>query len=885
MRSARIELILDTLKAVRGAKDFSKATDDVAKSLDSTTTAGDAAGNAIDNVGDEMSEAARAAAKLDHEVEKLTGSLRELAIAEALTGENFSKQMKEEKAALSRLTRNRKLLGDVGNESGEQAATGFVATFSQRLGPLLAKLPIEGPLGIGVAGAAVAAAPLLASVVAGAVIGEAGIGGVVGGLTLAAKDQRVKAAADVMGDRLEQRLFKAGGAFIDPALLGLQEIERAIDGIDIEGIFASSSKFVQPLTAGVTSAITDIGGALEKLVENAGPVIGVISDGIALIGKEAGEGLASLSDNSAEGAAALTTLFEVVGSGISNVLMLVNVLTELYGIGQKIGADFALQTVLKLTGAEMDKTSSSAQDAAGSTGGLSDKMIEAAKSAEDLKKEQELLKGVQTALKGTQDNLQASLNALGGATSLQGQRAAALSTAMDNLYGASIRNTDANEAYQASWDALSDSVKTNKGTLDIHSAAGRANRDVLQGLLTANNDLYLANINAGVSIDSARKKHEDRTAAVKEEARKLGLDKDETQKLIATYGKIPPKKTTDLILTGINQVADALLDLAAVQLHLAKGTPLSGDLARRLARVQYGMPDTKRAHGGPLPGHAPHDRADNMVYAGTPGEWVIQRPTVRKVEKSFGPGAMAYFNRYGELPAFADGGLLRASRTNVPRSMLFRTTAAMTKVPTLEQAIAAVPFTMGNWPSSPAAQRGDSGVWRQIVALIRSTGPLSGTFGNAYRPGDPLWHGSGRAVDWMGFNQDRLASFLAARRPLELIHRSATRDYAYTRGVNKGSFNNALMEAHRNHIHIAMQNGGVIPEPVFGIGRSGRTYSFAENGRPERVLSAGQSAAGGGVNVTNVFHINGANHSIEQIAAKVERRIGRTVDIYARGAA
>lgn len=114
------------------------------------------------------------------------------------------------------------------------------------------------------------------------------------------------------------------------------------------------------------------------------------------------------------------------------------------------------------------------------------------------------------------------------------------------------------------------------------------------------------------------------------------------------------------------------------------------------------------------------------------------------------------------------------------------------------------------WPSSPSAQRGDSGVWQSIVALIKSTGPVSGSFGNAYRRGDPLWHGSGRAVDWMGYNQDALATFLASRGPLELIHRTRNRDYAYTRGRNKGSFNQQLMREHENHIHIAFRHGGLV---------------------------------------------------------------------------
>jgi TP901 family phage tail tape measure protein len=157
------------------------------------------------------------------------------------------------------------------------------------------------------------------------------------------------------------------------------------------------------------------------------------------------------------------------------------------------------------------------------------------------------------------------------------------------------------------------------------------------------------------------------------------------------------------------------------------------------------------------------------------------------------------------------------------------------------------------WPSSPSAQRGDSGVWRNVVALIRSTGPVSGSFGNGYRSGDPLWHGSGRAVDWMGFNQDALATLLASRRPLELIHRTSQRDYAYTRGRNKGSFNNSLMEAHRNHIHIAMAEGGLLsratgmplrlfdsggawPTGTLGANLSGRTEYVSTDASTERSI-------------------------------------------------
>lgn len=158
--------------------------------------------------------------------------------------------------------------------------------------------------------------------------------------------------------------------------------------------------------------------------------------------------------------------------------------------------------------------------------------------------------------------------------------------------------------------------------------------------------------------------------------------------------------------------------------------------------------------------------------------------------------------------------------------------------------------SFGAWPSSPGAQRGDSGVWRAIVNLIRSTGPISGSFGNAYRPGDPLWHGSGRAVDWMGFNQDALASFFFNMRPrvLELIHRTNSRDYAVTRGKDRGSFSEGLMQAHRNHIHIAMANGGPLQDMVARVMDTGgwmmpgwNPPTYNGTGKPELVTPDGHS--------------------------------------------
>lgn len=154
----------------------------------------------------------------------------------------------------------------------------------------------------------------------------------------------------------------------------------------------------------------------------------------------------------------------------------------------------------------------------------------------------------------------------------------------------------------------------------------------------------------------------------------------------------------------------------------------------------------------------------------------------------------------------------------------------------------------GAWPSSPGAQRGDSGVWRSVVALIRSTGPPSGSFGNAYRPGDPLWHGSGRAVDWMGYNQDALASFFMSIMPrvLELIHTTNRGGYYISRGRRRASMGrqDAL---HRNHIHIAMAEGGELVGRVMDSGGymmpGWNPPTYNGTGKPELVLPSGATVA------------------------------------------
>lgn len=117
------------------------------------------------------------------------------------------------------------------------------------------------------------------------------------------------------------------------------------------------------------------------------------------------------------------------------------------------------------------------------------------------------------------------------------------------------------------------------------------------------------------------------------------------------------------------EIAEAMNKLAQVEAKIA-ALPDSKTITVNVVEVggasgAAGNPDAipARAYGGPLPGRAPHDRADNMLYWGTPGEWVIQRPAVRY----YGSNLLAAINQM-RLPKFAHGGQLgsAAHGINVP---------------------------------------------------------------------------------------------------------------------------------------------------------------------------------------------------------------------------
>ncbi len=448
----------------------------------------------------------------------------------------------------------------------------------------------------------------------------------------------------------------------------------------------------------------------------------------------------------------------------------------------------------------------------------------------------------------TFDALAGVFNSIGDSALTARDKSDLLTQAIDQMYGAAIKQTEATETLARTQLDLSARLADNGFGFDLtakkakgHTQEVISNRDALEAALQALRAKYVQDIANGLSEDQAREAHRKSTEALLNQIPVTERNSKAVQDLVRDYGSIPPVKKTDVSTPGLNEAIFALIEAHAINEGLAAKPPwdkgkINAEIATLKAAIfggYAGDPRAFKAEGGPIEGYSPHRSADNIAIWATADEYMHPVDTVRYYGVS-GMDAIRQRRVPREvIQGYAAGGLISRFGAGLDTSKLSVNLPVQFTVPNVadwwkkyDDEVQAYYASVGAgstdfgagpgfppWPAHTPGNGGgyfDSGVWRSIVALIKSTGPVSGSFGNAYRPGDPLWHGMGRAVDWMGYNQDALASWLAGHRPLELIHRTGKRDYAYTRGVDKGSFNNALMEAHRNHVHIAMDDGGYL---------------------------------------------------------------------------
>lgn len=509
--------------------------------------------------------------KLDHDIKQakdsLTSLAREFAFAAAGAEKlKISRQMGRQSSELGKLTKAKNLLEDVvdpeeavgvGTKLGAKLTEGL-STSLEGAGPFLAA---------GLASALTYGLPFLAATISGAILGAAGIGGVVGGVMLAAKDSRVQAAWKELSKSAGDELKTAAQPFIPATLSAIATVKSALAdlGTPLTSIFSGAAGYLAPLTKGLTGLIANVAKGFQSAVASAGPVIAVISRDLPDIGHSI-MGLFAVAAEHADAAAqAIDTVFKIISAGIDLVSFFVDQLAKAYEFINKMGGGKLLGWL-----------------------GLLDKAPPKLAAATE---------GTTLFNDATDDTTKAAATAADSLKTLQ--------TELDDFADS---NLSASEAQIAARQAIADTTKTlkeNGKNLDINKSKGRENITALNQLARSFNTVTTSNDKANLEGGESAKIYGQQRSAFIKAAEAAGMAGGAASDLADQVLKLPKSKTINLNASG-----DALADANAVRRAL-NGIPtykniyIQGHVDKVASQLsRYGF--DARAAGGPVARGVPY---------------------------------------------------------------------------------------------------------------------------------------------------------------------------------------------------------------------------------------------------------------------------------------
>lgn len=882
MRTTGVKLIAETAEYRRDMDGAAKSTDKVKDSIDDVSTASDKAGDAVKELGGNLKDGGRGADELRREIEQAERSLASLATQFSETNKaadrlDIARAIKKQQSELRQLLRVESLLPDGGETQNAGRSFGGRLFGGISAGLTSAASSAPGAVAGGVMGAALA--PSIAAGIGAGISAGVGLGAIVAGIKLVSKDPQVAAAGKDMGERFSRAVTLEAEAFKLPVLGAIKEIDGFLGQVapKIGNIFRNVAPSVEGLTKNLTAAGNAIVDGLESASGRAAGPLAALGEGVQVIGAEFGNMIDILSQRGPEGTSAINDLTNAITNAIRVTTGLLDGAARIKGYLDTMdsGVDkarawvedhSAISKALKDVGVNLDltadgyKAGSAAADlyrlgVIGAKGALNDydhwlrqgleattKLTAATQAADH---PQKAFVGALTAGDRAARGELSAMVGLSKEIRSQADPVFALINAQDGLKKAQDKAAEATKKHgRNSEEAKAATRNLALAALDLQAKAG-----ALGGTFDGKLSPSMRNTLKAAGLTEAQ---------IKDVATQFRDAKRDGDKFAKNYKALAT-------ITGDLHVSQELARLNAIQQALRSGQPLTAGSINKVMR------QARMAGGGHIDGPGT-ETSDDIPVMASKNEYMVKAASAKKI----GRRGMDYINKYGELPALplAEGGEV---------GWPFPTTAAKAWIPSQEWAMSRVTPPIGSWPRSPSAQRGDSGVWKSILALVKGSG-IPYHFGNAYRPGDPKWHGSGRAIDFMGYNQDRLAQFFLNRQSsvLELIHRTNKRDY----GITRGHYNAMPTQwpLHRNHLHVAMANGGRISEPVFGVGVSGSTYSFGESGTEyvsnKPPFTMGTSASGG-PQISTTINLNvalaaGANprEAGRQIAEQLSSYLG-----------
>lgn len=477
MADERSRLTLDVLARVRGTQDVTRLS------------------RAMDDVGDEMSGAARDAKTLDKAIDGVTGEIRELNRELLRTGDvNVDAKLKVSRSTLSTLRRMRRELGEV-DDQAQRAGSSIMET--------LAALPAQAKGALLVAAGAVSTAA--APVIAAAVLGGVGAGGLVGGIVAASRSQRVRSAAEELVDRFQAPTARIGAIFADPVIGALDELGDAGTDVlrDLTPELRALAPLVTDLAVGIGDAVRAAAPGIREALNAARPVLRALSGELPELGDAISDMLVMVSRNSDSAVEGLRAISELAQLAARSVGVLTNIPLPPLG-------DFLLGLIGSDSRTELKDLSATEDELAESTLRFSHATIEASGSMRE-------------------------------AARIAGD----LNAALMELNGGALDVRSAENQFQAAIDEANASVEEYGRTLDVTTEAGRSNRAALDAIATSSQSLASAIFDQTGSQEQATEAIRNGRRALIDAAVEMGLGEQAARDLANEILGIPDRWRSD----------------------------------------------------------------------------------------------------------------------------------------------------------------------------------------------------------------------------------------------------------------------------------------------------------------------------------------------------
>lgn len=201
--------------------------------------------------------------------------------------------------------------------------------------------------------------------------------------------------------------------------------------------------------------------------------------------------------------------------------------------------------------------------------------------------------------------------------------------------------------YEGAVDRLEESIKRNGRTMDVHTQAGRDNRQALLDLISSSNDTISSMQGQGRSVDDVKAKYQEQRQKLIDVATQLTGNRTTAQQYIDKLLQVPSERNTTLRVDNfdaINKTQDLINRIAMVN-----GKTVTIQVNANAANVREDR--ISLSHGGLIPG-APSD-VDTVPLLAAQGEFVVRSSAASK----YGP-LLEAINRGGsptEIAAAAGG--------------------------------------------------------------------------------------------------------------------------------------------------------------------------------------------------------------------------------------